>query len=57
MKPLKIIVGVILAMASMWLGCYFFAWLPNGHWALFPMGMTAIVGAAAGVYLFVDGAV
>lgn len=56
MKPLKIIVGVILAMASLWLGCYFLGQYLV-HWQGLPILVSMIVGIGVGVWAVIDGVV
>lgn len=44
---IKVILGVICAMASLWLGCYVL-WELKGYWYTFPAFITVMLGFIGG---------
>ena len=44
---IKVILGIICSMASMWLGCYVL-WELKGYWYSFPAYFTIMLGCIVG---------
>lgn len=48
MKNAKVLIGVFVALASLWGGSYVLGHLDFGHWARFPSFFTTALGLVGG---------
>lgn len=51
----KLISGLALAMASLWVTPYVMAHMPADSWAAFPSMFTGMLAALAGIIIFSSG--
>lgn len=50
-----LIIGILMALGSIWAGFYISSLLEDTHWAIFPLAITGIFGFMAGFALMING--